>query len=324
MGEKDFREKKLEDFNDVFADIINVLLFNGEQRVGEDDLEASTVRSAYKTEEKFAEQERDAKKYWRNGLIRVAVFGLENQTGEDAEFIFRGIGYDGAEYREQVRRRAEVQRENAKLLKEDANAALQPVPGFYPVVTVVLYFGDSRWRSSLHLKDHLTIPEGLEKYVSDYETNLFEISYLTDEQVRMFRSDFRYVAEYFVCNRKKQEGLEANFEITGEHLRHVEEFIELMNAITNSKRFSTLPKLVSERGDKPVLTYLFDEAEARGEVRGEVKGELNGRIKEAIAMYSEYLHMRPDEITGEIMQRFSLGEKDAKSYVEMVLGVKTA
>ena len=73
-----------------------------------------------------------------------------------------------------------------------------------------------------------------------------------------------------------------------------------------------------------MLTYLFDEAEARGEVRGEVKGELNGRIKEAIAMYSEYLHMRPDEITGEIMQRFSLGEKDAKGYVEMVLGVKTA
>ena len=29
MAEKDFREKKLEDFDDVFADIINVLLFHG-------------------------------------------------------------------------------------------------------------------------------------------------------------------------------------------------------------------------------------------------------------------------------------------------------
>ena len=29
MGEKDISEKMLADYNDVFADIINVLLFNG-------------------------------------------------------------------------------------------------------------------------------------------------------------------------------------------------------------------------------------------------------------------------------------------------------
>lgn len=31
MAEKDIAEKTLEAYNDVFADIINVLLFNGEQ-----------------------------------------------------------------------------------------------------------------------------------------------------------------------------------------------------------------------------------------------------------------------------------------------------
>ena len=33
MGEKDITEKILEDYNDVFADIINGLLFQGEQSV---------------------------------------------------------------------------------------------------------------------------------------------------------------------------------------------------------------------------------------------------------------------------------------------------
>ena len=33
MGEKDIAEKVLEDYNDVFADIVNVLLFQGEQIV---------------------------------------------------------------------------------------------------------------------------------------------------------------------------------------------------------------------------------------------------------------------------------------------------
>ena len=34
MGEKDIIEKTLESYNDVFADIINGLLFQGEQSLG--------------------------------------------------------------------------------------------------------------------------------------------------------------------------------------------------------------------------------------------------------------------------------------------------
>lgn len=38
MGTKDKTTRRLEEYNDVFADIINVLVFNGERRVREDDL----------------------------------------------------------------------------------------------------------------------------------------------------------------------------------------------------------------------------------------------------------------------------------------------
>ena len=210
MAEKDFREKRLEDFDDVFADIINVLVFNGDQKVDASDLETGMLRSGYKVEEKFEEQERDSKKYWKSGHIRIAVFGLENQTGVDSDFIFRGFGYDGAEYRDQVRRRNEVRRKNAAAVKEAAVSGkkfvLEPLPDFYPVVTLVLYFGDTHWNRSPHLKNHLKIPDGLEGYVTDYEAHVFEISFLSDEQVKLFRSDFRFVAEYFVASRKTQGG----------------------------------------------------------------------------------------------------------------------
>ena len=286
MSEKDFQEKKFIDFDDVFADIINVLLFNGERRIHEDDLEpGGMLRSGYKIDDKFAEQERDVKKYWKNEGVCLAMLGLENQTDMDFRFIFRGIGYDGAEYREQLRRRDEIKRENTKLRhdarvrgEDVASLKLLDLPDFYPVVTIVLYFGDTHWKPSLHLKDHLNIPEGLEPYVSDYTVNLFEIAFLTDEQVAMFQSDFRYVAEYFVASRKRKEGLEPTFSITLNHLKHVEDFIDLMNAITNSNRFSELPKLIKERGDESMMTILFDEAEARGEQRGEERGKINTLI----------------------------------------------
>ena len=40
-------------------------------------------------------------------------------------------------------------------------------------------------------------PEKLDPYVSDYKVNLFEVAWLSDEQIAMFQSDFKVVADYF-------------------------------------------------------------------------------------------------------------------------------
>ena len=64
MLDYDVAEKLLEDYNDVFADIVNTLLFDGNERVKEDSLEDSKINSAYKAEDgKLHEQERDVSKY---------------------------------------------------------------------------------------------------------------------------------------------------------------------------------------------------------------------------------------------------------------------
>ena len=60
MGQKDITEKLLEDYNDVFADIINGLIFNGEQRILPESLENIQVHSQYKADDgKVHELERD-------------------------------------------------------------------------------------------------------------------------------------------------------------------------------------------------------------------------------------------------------------------------
>ena len=50
MKEKDITQKVLEDNNDIFADIVNVLLFDGKSEVEENELVNTTVYSQYKTE----------------------------------------------------------------------------------------------------------------------------------------------------------------------------------------------------------------------------------------------------------------------------------
>ena len=51
MKEKDITQKVLEDNNDIFADIVNVLLFDGKSEVQENELVNTTVYSQYKAED---------------------------------------------------------------------------------------------------------------------------------------------------------------------------------------------------------------------------------------------------------------------------------
>lgn len=104
---------------------------------------------------------------------------------ETAEVI--GFNHDGASYRAQLLA-------DRKMKEKTGKAAPR-----YPVVTLVLYFGYGRcWKTPGTLYECLDIPEELKPFVNDYRVNLYEIAYLTDEQVQMFTSDFKVVADYFV------------------------------------------------------------------------------------------------------------------------------
>ena len=67
MGEKDIAEKILLAHNDVFSDIVNVLLFGGQEVIQENDLEDQTMGSAYKADGKLHEIDRDVAKRWKSG-----------------------------------------------------------------------------------------------------------------------------------------------------------------------------------------------------------------------------------------------------------------
>ena len=72
MGQ-DANQKILADYNDVFADIMNVLLFDGKKVVNEEGLENSKDRSQYKADGKLHEQERDVSKFYREQELRIEI-----------------------------------------------------------------------------------------------------------------------------------------------------------------------------------------------------------------------------------------------------------
>ena len=102
MGELDTTEKLFEDYNDVFADIVNVLLFDGKEYVTENSLLNTQDKSMYKSDGKIHQQERDVSKFWEKGNMKIAMYGLENQTANDNTMPLRVMAYDGATYKKEL------------------------------------------------------------------------------------------------------------------------------------------------------------------------------------------------------------------------------
>ena len=213
MAEKDITEKNLEALNDVFADIVNVLLFKGEQVINEKDLEADTTKSMFKADGKIHEQERDVSKFWKNGEIRISILGIENQTAQDSDMPLRVISYDGASYKQQLLDKKQKKR--------------------YPVATLVLYFGtEEKWSKAKHLYDCFEIPEKLKPFVNDYKINVFNIAFLSPKTISMFKSDFKIIAEYFRAKRLNQK-----YKGSKEKLKHANETLKMFSALTGDDSF---------------------------------------------------------------------------------------
>lgn len=76
---------------------------------------------------------------------------------------------------------------------------------FYPVVTLVLYFGTKRkLTKNLTLKDLFQVPPELDQFVNNYRINVVNLAWLSDEQIKLFQSDFREIAVYLRCKRTKE------------------------------------------------------------------------------------------------------------------------
>ena len=120
MGEKDISGKLLEDYTDVFADIMNVLVFHGERLLEPSNLIDGPTVSRYKSAEaKQKEQIRDVVKF-DNRQTKMTAFGIENQSVVDPHMVFRVMGYDFSSYKRQI---------------DEGNSRISPV------ITLVLHFG---------------------------------------------------------------------------------------------------------------------------------------------------------------------------------------
>ncbi len=251
MGEKDITEKMLESYNEVFADIVNVLLFKGKRVIKPEELQEADPHSWYKADGTNHELERDILKRVTEGNIHVASIGFENQTAPDPEMVFRVFAYDAAEYMTQKARNGHIE---------------------HPVVTLVLYFNYERpWNCSRTVKQHLSKSNRFDPFYSDYAFNLFQIADLTPEQVQLFQSDFREVADFFV--QKKQNG---DYKPKARVVKHMKETLRLLSVMTKDNRILDAYQPEDPQGVPRTMCDVIDRIVNRSRKEGREEGREEG------------------------------------------------
>ena len=112
----------------------------------------------------------------------------------------------------------------------------------------------------------------------DVRWRKIEISFLSDEQIAMFRSDFRFVAEFFVKQRT-----DPGYTPTEIELQHVDEVLKLLSIFAADDRFleqineKVKVNNISEGGKKTMSSAVLDFREARGMEKGLEKGIEKGQ-----------------------------------------------
>ena len=296
MGEKDLAEKKLEDYPEVFADIMNVLVM-GKDYIQPKLLIDGPTESIYKAEGKTRDQFRDTSKYYRDAEINIASLGIENQGSEDADMPIRIMGYDYGQYRYQIDQGADR----------------------FPSITIILNFSDKRWSKPKHLKELFLIPEELEEIVQDYEVKVYDIAYLEDEVINRFTSTFKHVAHFFKNKRKNKDYQPLDEKIDE---RHLAAYLDLLSVFTEDERYRMIEeKLLEKQKEGKVITMctvvdrFMEEGRIAGMEEGRIVGREEGRIEGMVETCQE-LGLSKEATIERIWNKFSLSEEEATEYVE--------
>lgn len=295
MGEKDIQHKLLEDFDDVFADIVDVLGFHGEKIVQENTLIPGPTVSVYKAQDgRNRQQIRDVTKFDTKLGAVMMLLGLENQTDVDYDMVFRVMRYDGASYKIQEKSQEK-----------------------YPVITWVLYFGMKRWRAPKSI--HEAIIKGFPNWkkmirtVPNYHINLIEVAFLPKKVREQLTSDFRIVADYFHAVRtgtEKEfyEGPEGRKEIC-----HVEAMMDFLQVFGRDSRYDDMKETFQEeieKGGRVTMCSLLDYAENKG-IQAGVEKEMEKGIQ-ALIEAGQQFGQSYDSTLEMILDKYSMNAETAR------------
>lgn len=251
---KDIVEKEFVAFPDIAADVINVLLYQGEAVTGKEKLLSGPTETIYQGEKRLRNQYEDLCRYEMTEGEIIIMYLIANQSRTDGKMLLRKAGYTGGVYREQYEGKQ---------------------PNIFPVIELVLYWGESAWRSgrnihSLFRKRKLSAR--VWKYVDEIKLHVFEMRHLPEETRRLFESDMRIVVDFLAEGRNYK---------SDRKIIHKAALIKMIRVLSGDMDVDGVESWMEEQKvreeDEITVCELFDQYERRGREEGMCEGRAEER-----------------------------------------------
>ncbi len=162
--------------DEPFADLFNVILYQGKQIIKPKQLKPLDITELAEKEITVMEKRRDVLKLLEvktDGKQSYMILGLECQSRVEWKMAIRMMMYDAIRYDEQLRKK--------KKRKE-----------MIPVISIVINLSGKRWIGPKSVKE---IFKGVDPrvldYISDYKMNVIDPLGLDEAEIMRFRSDLR-------------------------------------------------------------------------------------------------------------------------------------
>ena len=242
---KDTVEKEFVAFPDIAADVINVLLYQGEKVARVENLLAGPTETIYQGMEKQRSQYEDLCKYeMADGKVNI-MYLIANQSRTDGKMLLRKAGYVGGVYREQYEGKTQ---------------------NIFPVIEFVLYWGHSRWKSSrgIHrLFRKRKLSGKAWEYIDELNLHVFEMCYLPEETRKLFQSDMRIVVDFLA---------EGNGYRSQRKIIHKAALIRMIKVLSGETDTENIEAWMEEQGireeDEVTVCELFDQYVRQGRTEG--------------------------------------------------------
>ncbi len=277
--------------NNIFADVFNYYMYNGEQVIKPDMLHEKDPKVITLLQGKNGKQISDIKyrdllKYATAksvGNIAYLILGIEAQDKMHFAMPVRNMLYDSKNYDNQVENIAKGHKQNIKDKIERSTdvSSDEYLSGFYstdkltPVITLVIYFGSEKWTAPTSIHEMLNIDDPkILQYVPDYKINLITPESIPEEDFDKFQTEIRQVLKLIKHSKDKKDISET---VKGKGYEKVsKDTANLLSTILE------MDLKIDESEENVNMCKAVEEMKADAEAEGMAKGMAEEKRKTAI------------------------------------------
>lgn len=317
MGKADIVTNAFFEDNQRFADVVNTGVFHGKKVLQADKLEGekrstsaligdNSRNSSEISEKTGIDKFRDVVKKSMYGA-NFALIGIENQCNIHYAMPVRVMGYDFLTYDSQLKKIKKIHKRKKDLSSAEYVSGFSKTDRLYPVVTIVVYYGEKPWDGSKSLFEMINwdkIPDEVREKAVDYPLYIIDVRRF--ENTEELETDVRIVFGFLQRQENRAELIKYIQENEEAFSDIDDEAYDMISILADSEELIQIKERQKGKESEHNMCKALDDMVEEARLEG-IKALILDNLEE---------EKTRECILEKLVRRFQLTEEQAENYFE--------